>query len=91
MVNDAIFPLGILQTLLCLRPSQKERAMPIQGDDLKQGWGVVCLKPWHLAGIFQSSIDAENLAAKLGAGYVVKFGEHASGSPEFSFDNLPKG
>ena len=73
-------------------PEKKEAVqMPIPGDDLKQGWGVVCLRPWHLAGVFQSSADAEKLAEELGAGYVVKFGDHASGSTEFSFENGPKG
>lgn len=59
--------------------------MPIPGDDLKEGWGVVRLTPWHLAGVFASSADAENLANRLGPGYTVKYGDHALGSPEFSF------
>lgn len=60
--------------------------MPIPGDNLKQGWGVLRLAPWHLAGVFTSSIDAENLAKNLGPGYVVKFGDHTRGaSPDFSF------
>lgn len=59
--------------------------MPIPGDGLNQGWGVVRLNPWHLAGVFTSSIDAENLARNLGPGYVVKFGDRALGSPDFSF------
>ena len=32
--------------------------MPIPGEMLRRGWGVMRLKPWHLAGIFASSIDA---------------------------------
>lgn len=59
--------------------------MAIPGDMLKQGWGVVRHKPWHLAGVFVSSADAEKLARKLGEGYVVKYGDHAIGSPDFSF------
>lgn len=61
--------------------------MSFPGADLKQGWGVVRLKPWHLAGIFASSIDAENLVMQLGPTYSVKFGDHAIGSTEFSFSN----
>ncbi len=61
--------------------------MSIPGANLKQGWGVVRLEPWRLAGVFASSIDAENLAPQLGAAYVVKFGDHAIGSTEFSFSN----
>lgn len=63
--------------------------MPIPGDDLKAGWGVIRLKPWHLAGVFKSSIDAETLAARLGAPYTVKYGDHTVGSPDFSFANAP--
>jgi hypothetical protein len=59
--------------------------MAIQGETLRQGWGVVRLHPWHLAGIFVSSIDAEALAAQLGDGYLVKYGDHAIGSPNFTF------
>ncbi|MES1201266.1 MAG: hypothetical protein ABUS57_07425 [Pseudomonadota bacterium] len=63
--------------------------MPIPGDELKTGWGVVRLKPWHLAGVFKSSAEAENLAQLLGAAYVVKYGEHAIGSPTFKFAEGP--
>jgi hypothetical protein len=59
--------------------------MPIPGEMLKRGWGVLRLRPWHLAGIFPSSIDAENLAQSLGPDYVVKYGEHVAGSSDFSF------
>lgn len=58
--------------------------MPIPGEMLRRGWGVVRLKPWHLAGIFTSSIDAEALAETMGPGYVVQFGDHTPGSGEFS-------
>ena len=64
--------------------------MPIPGDHLKEGWGVLRLNPWHLAGVFTSSIDAENLAQSLGPSYLVKFGDHVLGSPEFSFANGPR-
>lgn len=58
--------------------------MPIPGEMLRRGWGVMRLKPWHLAGIFASSVDAEALADQLGSGYLVKFGDHTPGSSEFS-------
>lgn len=58
--------------------------MPIPGEMLRHGWGVVRVKPWHLAGIFASSIDAEALAETMGPGYVVQFGDHIPGSGEFS-------
>ncbi len=59
--------------------------MPILGDLLTLGWGVMRLKPWHLAGIFKTSVEAERLARSLGADYVVRYGDHVPGSPDFSF------
>jgi len=59
--------------------------MPIQGEMLKRGWGVLRLQPWHLAGVFTSSAEAENLALTLGSAYTVKYGDHAPGSSDFSF------
>jgi hypothetical protein len=59
--------------------------MPIPGDMLMSGWGVLRLRPWHLAGVFTSSVDAESLAHTLGPDYVIKYGEHAPGSSDFSF------
>ena len=63
--------------------------MPIPGEMLKRGWGVLRLKPWHLAGIFASSVEAEALAQALGPNYTIKYGEHAAGSSEFDFANAP--
>ncbi|MES1159087.1 MAG: hypothetical protein ABUL42_04250 [Terricaulis silvestris] len=63
--------------------------MPIQGDSLKSGWGVIRLKPWHLAGVFSSSVDAEKLAQMLGPAYVIRYGDHVMGSPDFTFSNEP--
>jgi hypothetical protein len=63
--------------------------MPIPGDELKVGWGVLRREPWHLAGIFTSSIDAENLAKVLGSAYAVIYGEHVHGSPDFTFKSNP--
>ncbi|MBI3439437.1 MAG: hypothetical protein HY054_12455 [Proteobacteria bacterium] len=65
--------------------------MAIPGDMLKKGWGVVRQQPWHLAGVFASSADAEALARQMGEGYAVKYGDHAIGSPEFSFSNPEAG
>jgi hypothetical protein len=63
--------------------------MPIPGEMLKQGWGVLRLRPWHLAGVFTSSAEAESLAHALGPSYTIKYGEHTPGSSEFSFMNSP--
>lgn len=59
--------------------------MPIPGEMLKQGWGVLRQKPWHLAGVFTSSADAEALAQNLGPGYEVRYGEHDANASSFSF------
>ena len=61
-----------------------ELPLAIPGDLLKEGWGVVRERPWHLAGVFASSIEAEALQQKLGPSYVVKYGDHVAGSPEFA-------
>jgi hypothetical protein len=68
-------------------PVIEDNHVTIQGDALKQGWGVLRLKPWHLAGIFVSSVDAESLARQLGDGYIVKYGDHVFGSPDFTFSD----
>jgi hypothetical protein len=59
--------------------------MPIPGEMLREGWGVLRLRPWHLAGVFASSADAEGLARTLGPDYLIKYGEHVPGSADFSF------
>lgn len=56
---------------------------------MKRGWGVLRLKPWHLAGVFTSSAEAEDLALTLGPAYTVKYGDHAPGSSDFSFTEGP--
>jgi hypothetical protein len=63
--------------------------MAIPGEMLTRGWGVLRLKPWHLAGVFTSSVEAEKLAQSLGPEYTIKYGDHAAGSPDFSFTNAP--
>lgn len=63
--------------------------MPIPGEMLKRGWGVLRLRPWHLAGVFVSSAEAEILAQSLGSDYAIKYGDHAPGSSEFSFTDTP--
>lgn len=60
--------------------------MSIPGSNLTAGWGVLRLKPWHLAGVFRSSGEAERFASSLGEGYVIKYGDHRVGSQDFSFD-----
>jgi hypothetical protein len=61
--------------------------MPIPGHDLKAGWGVFRLKPWHLAGVYSSSPDAEKMARAMGVGYVVKYGDHRVDTQDFTFSS----
>lgn len=63
--------------------------MAIPGEMLRQGWGVLRMKPWHLAGVFTSSAEAEALARTLGPDYSVRYGDHVAGSPDFSFTTEP--
>lgn len=61
--------------------------MRIPGDNLKAGWGVLRLKPWDLAGVFEVSVDAEALADRLGGDYVVKYGDHEPNTQTFRFSS----
>jgi len=63
--------------------------MAIPGEKLQEGWGVLRIDPWHLAGIFDSSLDAENLAESLGAEYTVRYGDQKAGPGEFRFMSAP--
>jgi hypothetical protein len=49
----------------------------------KSGWGVLRLSPWHLAGVFETSGEAETKIAELGAGYTIRYGDTVLGSDEF--------
>jgi hypothetical protein len=66
-------------------------AMVMPGHDLGAGWGVLRMRPWRLAGVFVTSVEAEALARALGADYVVKYGDHRVGSGEFSFEQTAIG
>jgi hypothetical protein len=57
---------------------------------LKRGWCVLRLKPWHLAGVFAASVEAEDLARTLGTDYTIKYGDHTPGSSDFSFVEAPR-
>jgi len=65
--------------------AREGQKVPIPGEMLTCGWGVLRMQPWHLAGVFAASEEAENLARVLGAAYTVKYGEHKPGSADFSF------
>lgn len=57
--------------------------MPHSGDRVKSGWGVFRLAPWHLAGVFETSGEAEAKVAELGPAYTIRYGETRPGSDEF--------
>lgn len=50
---------------------------------LKSGWGVLRLSPWHLAGVYETSGEAETKATALGAGYVIRYGDTVGGTDQF--------
>ncbi len=57
--------------------------MPFPGHVSRNGWGVVRSAPWHLAGVYDTKKEAENVAASLGSDYEVHFGEQKVGSDDF--------
>jgi hypothetical protein len=63
--------------------------MPIPGEMLRRGWDVLRLRPWRLAGVFALSAEAERLARSLGPDYTIRYGEHAPGSSDFTFNTPP--
>ena len=52
-------------------------------DTAKLGWGVMRDKPWHLAGVFEWSSEAEKMALRMGSDYKVRFGEKPCDSDLF--------
>jgi len=66
-----------------------EMKMPIPGEFLNSGWGVMRLSPWHLAGVFVTSPEAEQYALTLGVPYVVRYGDHEKNTSAFSFVAAP--
>ena len=52
----------------------------------KQGWGVIRVSPWRLAGIFESEAKATARQIKLGPTYIVRFGVGFAHSSDFFWD-----
>ena len=57
--------------------------MPLSAHTFKSGWGVLRVAPWHLAGVFETSGEAEAKVAELGIQYTIRYGETRPGSDEF--------
>ena len=55
------------------------------------GWGVFRPKPWHFAGLFGSSRQAEAKAQELGVDYIVRFGELQDGTDNFEWSSPENG
>jgi len=58
----------------------------VQHVDWAVGWGVVKGQPpsWSFAGIYPTHAEADEAAAKAGAGYYARWGSYNSGSKEFT-------
>lgn len=54
----------------------------------KSGWAVLRRIPWHLAGVFQISGEAEAKLAELGVGYTICYGDTVPGSDKFVFSEF---
>jgi hypothetical protein len=52
-----------------------------------RGYGVVRMKPWHLAGLFPTQAEAEKHRKTLGNGneFVVRLGSRRLGTDDFIF------
>ena len=57
--------------------------MSFPGHKLRSGWGVIRRAPWHLAGVYEISAEAETRVAQLGPEYKIRYGENRLGSDEF--------
>lgn len=57
--------------------------MPFTEGQTVSGWGVYRSAPWHFAGIFDTQEKAQAEADRLGAGYVVKYGDNQVGTDNF--------
>lgn len=57
--------------------------MQSNGHTVKLSWGVMRDKPWHLAGVFEWSSEAEKMAHRMGPDYKVRFGEKLSDTDQF--------
>jgi hypothetical protein len=52
-------------------------------DKKVSGWGVIRIKPWHLAGIFSTQIEAVKRMDELGSEYIVRFGDGFTRTGDF--------
>lgn len=58
-------------------------SLDINNPGHRLGFGVYRAAPWHLAGVFRSQSDAENLLSQLPSGYLVGWGRHRLGGDDF--------
>lgn len=57
--------------------------LDIDKPGCRLGFGVYRTDPWHLAGVFSSQQDAEDLRTQLPPGYSVRWGSHRLGVDDF--------
>jgi hypothetical protein len=56
-------------------------------DTKVSGWGVIRIKPWHLAGVFPTQAEAVKRMDQLGSDYIVRFGDGFRRSGDFFWDS----
>jgi hypothetical protein len=53
--------------------------MSYPGDHLKEGWGVLCSGPRHIAGVYKTREEAEERVKVVGPLYRVAYGRVIAG------------
>lgn len=73
-------------TSLAMTPDASLLLPTLDSDNLgcRLGFGVYCPTPWHLAGVFKSKSDADDLKKQLPTCYLVKWGSHRLGGDDFN-------
>ncbi|MCA9421939.1 MAG: trypsin-like peptidase domain-containing protein [Nitrospira sp.] len=53
-----------------------------------RGWAVLRRNPWHLHGLYEESLKAEEILNKLGADYEIIYGTNQYGTDEFIWNGI---
>ncbi|HBP87738.1 MAG TPA: hypothetical protein DD706_08590 [Nitrospiraceae bacterium] len=48
-----------------------------------RGWAVLRRNPWHLQGLYEESLQAEEILQAIGADYEIIYGSNQYGSDDF--------
>lgn len=72
-------------TSLAMTPDASLLLPTLDSDNpgARLGFGVLCASTWHLAGVFKSKDEADDLRKQLTTSYIVKWGSHRLGENSF--------